>query len=94
MSTEKNRNITEVNLNNNLSTIYVDNIIPFRRNDGVYFIRCLSQLPQGLFEQARLMIDNEHIKSIINNLCKSADYYPTKSQKTTNSNVDDISLKP
>lgn len=62
----------------NLTTLYVDGVEVNRRNDGMHFIRFLADLPEGTFEQFRIIIDKERLRKIIDAMCENSDYYPTK----------------
>jgi hypothetical protein len=69
-----------LNLNPNLSTSWIDTINVGVREDNLLLIRFLTNLPEGIFEQSRVMTSKEHMKKFIDILCSSVDYYPTKDE--------------
>ena len=68
--------------NDSLPLLYVDGISTNKRQDGVYLIKFLASLPDGLIEQVRLMVHDKAVRMIIDNLCKNSGYYPDKDTKT------------
>jgi hypothetical protein len=77
---EKSNPPLELNLNPRLSTIWIDTINLSIRDDNLLLIRFLTNLPEGIFEQSRLMTSKEHLKKFIDLFCSSLDYYPTKNE--------------
>ncbi len=77
---QKTKKVVPV-LNNNLSTLWVDIFNVGYRGDDHLFIRLCSSLPDGIFEQARIMTSKERIKGLIDALCSTMEYYPTKTDK-------------
>jgi len=76
------RNIVPtIRANDNLQTLYVDGAEIHKRNDGMHFIRFTAGLPEGTFEQFRIIIDAEHLHKIIDAMCSNANYYPEKPAK-------------
>ncbi len=78
MPTKKNSDTLDVIANNNLTTLFVDDVYVHPRKDGIYYIRYTTFLPEGDVEQARLITDEVHFQDIINTLCAAANYYPKK----------------
>ncbi len=76
--TEKSSPPLELHLNPNLSTSWIDTINIGVREDSLYLLRFLTNLPEGIFEQSRIMTSKEHLKKFIDALCSSLDYYPAK----------------
>jgi hypothetical protein len=73
--------VPTIHTNDNLQTLYVDNAEVHRRDDGMHFVRFLAGLPEGVFEQSRIIIDAEHLHKIIDAMCSNSNYYPEKPVK-------------
>jgi len=61
-------------------TLFCDSMSVHVRSDGNVLIRWFVGLPEGQVEQCKIMTNKEHIKKIIEALCKVADHYPTKEE--------------
>ena len=70
----------ELNLNPNLSTNWVDTINIGIREDNMFLVRFLTNLPEGIFEQSRVMTSKEHMIKFVDLLCSTLDYYPEKTK--------------
>ena len=75
--------------NNNLSILYVDDLEIHRRADGFNYMVFTIGVPEGEFEQARLMIDDEHLHLIMEYLCHEMDYFPLESDEVEDNDDDD-----
>ncbi len=82
MSTEQKHSPTQVHFNANLPTLFVDHAIIGTRNDGMCLIRFLAGLPDGNWEQVRVMTDTKRLQLIIDVLCQASKYYPAKPAET------------
>jgi len=71
----------ETYINNDLPILYVDDVDARRREDGMNYLSFTTNLPDRFLEQARCMIDDEHLQRIINYLCLTADYFPKRPRK-------------
>jgi hypothetical protein len=71
----------EIHSNDNLLTLYLDSASVRRRTDGMYFVSFSAILPNAFSEQVRAIINEKHIRQIIDSFCQSADYYPVKSKE-------------
>ena len=80
---EKDSPPLELILNPGLSTNWIDTINIGVREDNLLLIRFLTNLPEGLFEQSRVMTSKEHLRKFIDLFCSSLDYYPTKNENIT-----------
>ena len=80
---EKGSPPLELNLNSSLSTNWIDTINLGVRDDNLLLIRFLTNLPEGIFEQCRVMTSKEHLRKFIDLFCSSLDYYPTKNDNIT-----------
>lgn len=67
-----------INLNHNISTLWVDVFNINTREDNLLLIRFCANLPEGLCEQAKIMTSKDNIKGFIDILCSNLNYYPTK----------------
>ncbi len=82
MPTRKEATPKEIYINNELPVLYVDDVDTRHRADGINYLIFTTHLPDLLVEQVRLMISDEHLHEIINDLCKSTNYYPKRTGKT------------
>ena len=62
----------------NLPTLWADNILLQIRDDGVCLIRILSDLPEGMAEESRIMMKTDKLKKAITELCHKLQYFPKK----------------
>lgn len=86
MPTKRKQMPKKINYNNNLPTIYVDNVIVRERDDGIYYLNFNTNAPDFVAEQARLMTNKESLHNIIIILCSSSNYFPEKPRKSKNEN--------
>lgn len=70
--------LPEIHANANLPTLFVDDVVVRSRKDGMFFIRFTTTLPDGDWEQVRLMTDTKELQRIIDVLCRDSKYYPQK----------------
>ena len=73
--------VPTIHTNDNLQTLYVDGAEIHKRTDGMHLIRFTALLPEGAFEQLRIIIDEEHLHKIIDAMCSNSNYYPEKPVK-------------
>jgi hypothetical protein len=73
---EKKNEPIELTLNPKLSTFWIDSVNISIREDHLCLIRLLINLPEGVFEQSRMMITKENLKKTIDMLCFALDYDP------------------
>jgi hypothetical protein len=83
MPIDKTRKFKEIYRNNALPTLYIDDVNTRRRNDNMYFLSFTTSIPNLIVEQVRLMIDEEHLHNVIDDMCRSAKYFPKKPKKST-----------
>ena len=74
---------TKLNTNPTLPNLWVDSLNVAGREDNICVLRFFTSLPEGFFEQVRVMTDRQKLKQFINALCNAVDYYPTKKQPPT-----------
>lgn len=63
-----------------LPTLFADHLLLARREDNLFLLRFAAELPEGLTEQARLIINKERLVAMIDILCSTAEYYPSKTK--------------
>lgn len=78
MPKHSKKKIIEIHINENLPTLLVDNLNINTRRDGMFFLRFLTALPEGLKEQARMMILEKDLKRMLDVMCSHSGYYPTR----------------
>ena len=66
----------ELRLNSDISPVWIDGIEVGVRDDDICFLRLISELPEGAFEQYKIMTNRPNLKKIINSLCSALKYYP------------------
>lgn len=83
MMAEKKKEAKGLIYNNNLSTIYADSLQFNFRSDDIIFLRFLTQAPEGLVEQARIIVPKNNLLKMIEVMCNSLKYQPKmeKSEK-------------
>jgi len=81
MSADEKVKTIKLRANENLSTLFVDVLAINKREDGMYYLRFATNLPEGWKEQARMIIPEGNLKQMLNALCSLCDYYPVKSVK-------------
>ena len=73
--------VTRIQVNQNLATLFVDNLNMTTRDDGFAFLRFMALLPEGFTEQCRFMVHEERLKMMIDLMCSLIDYYPVKAKR-------------
>lgn len=81
MPSRKKATPKETYINNDLPVLYVDGLDTRHREDGMNYLSFTTNLPDVLAEQARFLIDDEHLHQIIDDLCLTTDYYPKRPRK-------------
>ena len=74
------KKVVGIHTNENLPTLFADTLTVNTRSDGFSLIRFTANLPEGLTEQARIMIPPESLKKMLDVLCSHSNYYPVKSK--------------
>jgi hypothetical protein len=75
----------EVYLNDALPIVYVDACAISRGRGGINFLSFATSTPntaKSIVEQVRLIIDDTSLRIVVDDLCKTIDYYPEKPRKT------------
>ena len=78
---DKEPDVTSIRVNQNLATLFVDNLNMTTRDDGFAFLRFLALHPEGFTEQCRFMVHEKRLKVMIDLMCSLIDYYPVKKAK-------------
>ena len=82
MPTNKKDKPKKKQVNNNLPTLYVDDVDMARREDGVNYLSFTTNIPDYIVEQVRFIVDDAHLRDIIEYLCEATNFYPKKPAKT------------
>lgn len=72
---------TDIIYNSTSPTIFVDNLTIETRSDGNHLLRFLIFLPEGFKEEARLMVPNESLKTMLKILNKQCDMHNNTEKK-------------
>ena len=79
MQIERDEETIEVFNNNSLPVLCVDSLnMGWREVDNMHLIRLFTSMPNGLAEQARLMVSHATLKGMLDSLCDHCEYYPEK----------------
>lgn len=70
-----------INVNPELPNLWVDGLNVSAREDNIYVVRFFTSLPEGVFEQTRVITHKEKLKKFVDALSENLDYYPTKKTK-------------
>lgn len=80
-------NRPQIIANGDLQTSFADHIFVGTRKDDIVLLRFLASLPEGLREEARLMIPKPSLKKILDAICRQCDYYPEKAETTPKTSI-------
>ncbi len=69
-----------LNSNPSLPNLWVDSLNVAARGDNICALRFFTSLPEGVFEQVRVMTDKKKLQKFVDAICNTIDYYPTKKQ--------------
>lgn len=69
-----------INVDQSLKTLWVDHIDMALRDDDMCLVRFATHLPEGFFEQAKIMTGRKHMLRFIDVLCEHFNYYPEKKE--------------
>jgi len=84
MPTRRKATRQEIYFNNDLPILYVDTVAISHRADGFNYLSFATDIPNTpyrIVEQVRLVIDDESLHIIIDELCRSTNYFPEKPRK-------------
>jgi len=79
---EKKEKAVPFMLNPLLPVVHFDHLTITARGDGLQFLRLSTALPEGIVEQARLLVQDARLRRMIDVLCRHCNYYPTQVEKT------------
>lgn len=68
----------EIKLNPALQPLWIDYLDPSIRDDDIILVRLATSLPEGIYEQARIVTNKEKMTNYIKDICALLDYYPEK----------------
>jgi len=78
---EKATSPIEFNKNTNLPNIWIDSFNLATRNDDICMLRFFTHLPEGHFEQSRIITNRKNLEILVDKLCSTLKYSP-KIKKT------------
>lgn len=83
ISIKKEKNIQPIvfNKNTNLPNIWIDSFTLAKRNDDICMLRFFTHLPEGHFEQSRIITSKQNLEILVDKLCSALKYSP-KIKKT------------
>ncbi|BDD87986.1 hypothetical protein [Desulfofustis limnaeus] len=81
---KESRETITLHADNSIKTLWVDHTHLSIREDDLCMLRMSATLPEGLFEQAKIMTTKSHLRSLIDVLCKQLEYYPEPKEKKPN----------
>lgn len=67
--------------NHGLGTPWVDVFNVSLREDGQVLVRFFTQLPEGVFEQSRIMTNKDQLKTLVDSICDGLGHYPVKKKE-------------
>ncbi|WP_417910247.1 hypothetical protein [Candidatus Electronema sp. PJ] len=74
---KENSPIQQLITNPELSTHFVDSVTISGRSDNLFLTRFSLQLPEGMFEQSRVLATKDFLCRFVDALCANLNYYPT-----------------
>ena len=78
MPRTKQKPSEQLHTNDALPTLAVDSLTVFSRLDDMSLLRFSTSLPEGIFEQVRLLISQKDLLGMTDTLCEALDHYPVK----------------
>jgi len=79
MPNKKGKDLSDFYRNDSLPVLHIDSAHISHREDNFVYMSFTSNLPNGDFEQARMMIRDDDLKDLIDGMCSVINYYPEKS---------------
>ena len=76
--TEPQKKQPNLHFNSTLPNLWIDSMSLAVREDNICVLRFFTMLPEGVFEQSRIMTDKNKLRGIADAICSSLNYYPTK----------------
>ena len=71
--------------NDSLPVLHIDNAYVSYREDKFVLAHFVANMPNGDFEQARIMIREDDLRTVIDTMCDVINYYPKKSSSKLSS---------
>ncbi len=68
-------------VNPKIPPIWVDNLHVAMRDDNICLLRFFSSLPEGDFEQIKVITSSLKLKHFIDAFCQALNYYPEKNDE-------------
>jgi hypothetical protein len=70
-----------INVNPKLPNLWVDGLNVAAREDDICVLRFFTTLPEGVFEQSRVITHKEKLRNFVDAICENLGYYPTEKTK-------------
>lgn len=71
--------------NDSLPVLHIDDAYISYRDDKLVLVHFIANMPNGDFEQARIMIREDSLRDVIDTMCSVINYYPKKSSSKPSS---------
>lgn len=83
MANKKIAEEVKVLLNANQPSIFADVVKLFRRSDNKILLSFMQQIPGEIpnIEGARILLEDDHAKQLVDIICRNLDYFPTKEKQ-------------
>jgi hypothetical protein len=72
--------VTAFPVNQNLPTLFADNLTMTTREDGFALLRFYVSLPEGFTEQGRFMVHQTRLEAMMDLMSSLSNYYPVKAK--------------
>lgn len=76
MESDTTKKPIELNANPSIPTVFIDAIQTLRRSDDHCILRLFTGLPEGSFEQSRMILTKKNFLEFLENSCKLFNHYP------------------
>jgi len=77
---EGDQQALELHVNPGMATVFADKLQVLGRADGLVVLRWIQDLPEFSSEVSRVIVTQEHLRRIIDLLCKNTGHYPAPDQ--------------
>lgn len=80
----------ETDLGPSKPPLWVDSVTMAVRDDNICLLDFSAKLPEGRYEQAKIITTSNHLKKIVGLICNALDYYPEKTNKQSEPSTKNI----
>ncbi len=78
MPNKEKSSYSDLHSDDRLPVLHIDSAFIAVRDDKMNFLSFVTNLPNGNFEQARIMINDDDLHELIEDMCSAINYYPKK----------------